>query len=81
MTQQQKKVEEEAAALKSRPKKTHPVAKTQATTKPKSEVLRKSKLALTAAVSKGALNNVRSSSKEMVSFATESLLKWKDQCN
>ena len=67
MNEQQKKMEEQAAELKSRPKKTHSTAKTQR--KPhatRSEVLRRSKLALTAAISKGALNNVRCSSKEMV---------------
>ena len=72
INQQQKKLEEEAAALKSRPKKTHPVLKTPAATahkmESKAEVLRQSKLALAAAISKGALNNVRSSSKEMASL-------------
>ena len=70
INQQQKKLEEEAAALKLRPKKTHPALKTATAHKMenKAEVLRQSKLALAAAISKGALNNVRSSSKEMASL-------------
>ena len=65
ISQQQKKQEEELLASKTRTKKAHP-AKFSKKIEAKSEALRQSRLAVSAAMSRGALNNVRSSSKELV---------------
>jgi hypothetical protein len=69
ISQQQKKAEDE---LRSRPKKSHPakfskkVETSKTSEMSKTEAIRQSKLAVAAALSRGALNNVRCSSKELV---------------
>jgi len=69
ISQQQKKAEDE---LRSRPKKSHPakfskkVETSKTSEMSKTEAIRQSKMAVAAALSRGALNNVRCSSKELV---------------
>jgi hypothetical protein len=71
ISQQQKKAEDE---LRSRPKKSHPakfskkVETSKTSEMSKTEAIRQSKLAVAAALSRGALNNVRCSSKELVNI-------------
>ncbi len=68
ISQQQKKAEDE---LRSRPKKSHPAKfskKVETSEMSKTEAIRQSKLAVAAALSRGALNNVRCSSKELVNI-------------